>query len=107
MWVACESVNHRQLLPQLEAVLVGARQLVRPREQLAVALADAHALDRHQRLVQQLAELGQQRSDPLARSHREHISGPGGCGQELARSRRPSRVPSTPSSTVAPATPRR
>ena len=97
-------VDH-QLLPQRKTVLVGAGQLVRGRQQLPVALAHPHALERHQRLAQQLAELRQDPRDPLARAHRDdHHRHLARCAaKNRARARRPPRVPSTPSSAVAPA----
>ena len=45
------------------------------RQQLAVALAHAHALERQQRAREQRPELGQHRGDPLARPTAMIISG--------------------------------
>jgi hypothetical protein len=58
-------VDH-ELLPQGHAVLVAAGRRLRGGEALAVAFADADALEGEQRAVKQRAELGQDPADLLA-----------------------------------------
>src|SRR3954467_7278275 len=63
-------VDH-QLLPQRQAGLVRIEHVTRLAPGPAVALADAHALERHERSLQQPIELRERRGDRVTRPDRD------------------------------------
>ena len=86
--LACSLAYQRQLLPDAEAARITRRELLRGGQPPAVALAHAHALERQQRVLEQLRRarrprLAMRSPSPTEIDHQRHV----GVAREEARPR--------------------